>query len=146
MRGAGRGWRLAAGVVLIVLAFSASLVAQLAPISEARTKPKVKVSPRHDLIDLTGVGEYVSVSWSGFHRGSQIYMRECQRGATDVTSQCVSGSLDSQCGGGCPGIPYMGESDRQGSGSSIGQVGIGLLNTRQNLDPIDGRSFTCDFK
>src|SRR5262249_55447098 len=32
------------------------------------------------------------------------------------------------------------------SGSSIGQVGIGLLNTRQNLDPIDGRSFTCDFK
>ena len=148
MRGGGRGWRFVASVAVVVLTLSAALVAQRPPISEAGTgsKHEVKVSPRNGLLDFTGDGQYVGVRWSGFHRGDQMYMRECVRGATDPTSQCSSGSLDSACGSGCPGIPYLGESDRQGAGSSVAQVGFGLLNTRQNLDPIDGKSFTCDYQ
>ncbi|HTG46299.1 MAG TPA: substrate-binding domain-containing protein [Actinomycetota bacterium] len=108
--------------------------------------PSVSISPRAGLLDFTGDGQYVTVSWRGFPRDSVLYLRECVRGATDPLSQCAQPGFTSTCGDACPGIQTLGLVDKTGAGSAVAQVAIGLINVKPNLDAIAGKTITCDFQ
>ncbi len=112
----------------------------------AAGQPSVKIDPAKGIVDLAGDGQFVRVSWSGFPAKSDIYIRECVRGATQIGSECSQGGYYSTCGVSCPGVMYLGASDGQGKGSGIGQLAVGDINVTQSLDPIEGKTFTCDFE
>src|SRR5262245_10706594 len=105
-----------------------------------------RISPRAGLLDFTGDGQFATVTWGGFPRKGSVYMRECVRNAREVASQCSQGGFYSTCGVSCPGAGFLGQSDGHGSGTGVAQIAIGDINTKQNLDPIDGLTFTCDFQ
>jgi phosphate transport system substrate-binding protein len=107
---------------------------------------KVTITPRQGLLDFFGDGQFVTVSWSGFPANGAVYMRECERGATDYSSQCSQGGTYSTCGLSCPGVAFLGITAPDGSGSGVGQVAIGLINSTPRLDPIPGKSFICDYQ
>ena len=109
-------------------------------------KPTVRIQPRGGLLDFTGDGQFVSVTWSHFPRDSVLYLRECVRGATDPLSQCAQPGYTSTCGDACPGIQTLGLTDKDGTGSAVAQVAIGLINVKPNLDPIVGKTITCDYQ
>ena len=114
--------------------------------AEGAQRPVVKIQPRAGLLDFTGDGQFVNVTWSHLPRGSVLYLRECVRGATDPGSQCAQPGYTSTCGDACPGIETLGLSDKTGSGSAVAQVAIGLINVKPNLDPIVGKTITCDYR
>jgi phosphate transport system substrate-binding protein len=106
-----------------------------------------QVTPDSNLLDISGDGQFVTISWSNFPKNQVVYALECERGATDPASQCSQGgNAYSICGHACPGWAYLGPSDKTGSGRSIVQVAIGVINTLPNLDPIPGETFTCDWQ
>jgi len=107
----------------------------------------VKVAPNTGLIDATGDGQFVQIDWKGFPAREGVYVRECVRNATDPTTQCSRSGTYSICGANCPGIAYLGTSDKTGSGSGVSQVAIGYLNTLvPTFDPVDGLTFVCDYQ
>ncbi len=148
MRRSFRPTRIAAALLVLCLAAAAPL----APASAAH-KPAarhVSVTPDKGLLEFfAGDGVFATIHWSGFAPRQAIYMHECVRGATDPTSQCSKGGAYGPCGPltpSCPGVPFLGSSDKTGRGIGVGQVAIGLINSTQNLDPIPGLSFTCDYQ
>src|SRR5262245_40645651 len=118
----------------------------VAPASVASGKRHVKVSPRAGLVAFTNDGQYVTITWSWFPARSLMYIRECQRGATDIGSQCSQGGLFSACGRSCPGTAFLGTSDSHGGGKASARVAIGAINLEPTLDPIPGKTFTCDYR
>jgi phosphate transport system substrate-binding protein len=145
-----RGRSAVAAFVLLLVAsapVAAYAVARHAARSTAATAgPRATITPHQGLLDFSGDGQFVTVRWSGFAPQGAAYMRECTRGATDYHSQCSQGGLFSPCGLSCPGVAFLGLTGKDGSGEGVGQVAIGLINATQALDPIDGRSFACDFQ
>jgi phosphate transport system substrate-binding protein len=107
---------------------------------------KVTVTPRVGLVDFTGDGQYVTVRWEGFTPRGFLYARECQRGADTISSRCSQGGYFSVCGLSCPGAAYLGQSDPRGRGSSTMPIAVGAINIQQNLEPIDGKTFVCDWQ
>jgi phosphate transport system substrate-binding protein len=135
-------------LLLVVFAPVAAFAAahQAARSTAAAAAPSATITPHTGLLDFSGDGQFVTVDWSGFAPGSPAYMRECTRDATDITSQCSQGGVFSSCGLSCPGVAYLGATGKDGSGAGVGQVAIGIINSTENLDPIPGRSFTCDYQ
>jgi phosphate transport system substrate-binding protein len=134
-------------LLIAVLVGSAAIgFVAIAPVQGQAASRHATISPRNGLLDFTGDGQFATVTWEGFpHKGS-VYMRECVRNAHDVATQCSQGGFYSPCGVSCPGTGFLGQSDPRGSGSGVAQIAIGDINTRQNFDPIDGLTFTCDFQ
>ena len=85
--------------------------------AEGAQRPVVKIQPRAGLLDFTGDGQFVNVTWSHLPRGSVLYLRECVRGATDPGSQCAQPGYTSTCGDACPGIETLGLSDKPDPGA-----------------------------
>ena len=117
-------------------------------VSNAAGRPTAKVSPRTGLADYTNDGQYVTITWSNFPKGSDVYMRECVRGAKRIDGQCSRGGLgsSSSCGPSCPGTPFLGPSDRNGAGQGSARLAIGGINLEDDLSPIPGQSFSCSYK
>ena len=114
--------------------------------SATAVTPSASITPRTGLLDFSGDGQSVTVKWSGWAAASAVYVRECTRGATDYHTQCSQGGLFSPCGLSCPGVAFVGKTGKDGTGTGVTQVAIGLINATQALDPIDGKSFTCDYQ
>ena len=144
-----RSARIGAALLVVCMALAVPAAAAASSPHAAKT-PHVFITPANGLLEFfAGDGVFVSVSWSGFAARQPMYMRECVRGATDPVSQCSKGGAYGPCGPllpSCPGVPFLGESDKTGSGHGVGQVAIGLINSTQNLDPIPGLSFDCDYQ
>jgi phosphate transport system substrate-binding protein len=148
MRTSFRPARIAAALLVLCLAIGAPAASAFA--AHKNKAPHVKITPEKGLLEFfAGDGVFTTISWSGFPSRQPIYMRECVRGATDPTSQCSKGGAYGPCGPltpSCPGVPFLGSSDKTGRGTGVGEVAIGLINSTQSLDPIPGLSFICDYQ
>jgi ABC-type phosphate transport system substrate-binding protein len=146
-RRSARGRPAVAAFVLLFLALAPTVaLAGVHETTATAAAAKVTITPHRDLLDFTGDGQFVTVDWSGFASQGAAYLRECTRGATDYGTQCSQGGFYSPCGLSCPGVTFLGLSSKDGTGSGIGQVAIGLINATQSLDPIPGKSITCDYQ
>jgi phosphate transport system substrate-binding protein len=143
----GRAFRLRSVVTALVISAVVGMPVFGGSAASAASGRSGQATPDSNLLDISGDGQFVTLSWSHFPKNQVVYALECERGATDPASQCSQGgNAYSICGHACPGWAYLGPSDKNGSGSSIVQVAIGVINTLPNLDPIPGQTFTCDWQ
>ena len=144
-----KGRSAVAGFVLLLFA-CAPVTAFAAARQEARSAvaaldPHATITPHEGLLDFSRRRSVRHGQVVGVRPQESVYLRECTRGATDYQSQCSQGGLFSPCGFSCPGVNFLGTTGKDGAGRG-GEVAIGLINATQALDPIDGKSFTCDYQ